>query len=148
MSPGSRIAVANANRNSKGVEADSSTKSMQTTTVNLNEAAVATTVINLGPVERIPIGEGREFSVCGELVAVFRMRAGGLRATQAKCPHREGPLADGIIGGGRVICPLHAFNFRLETGQPIGNQCEALRTYDISLSEAGEILLSLKRSEN
>ena len=117
---------------------------MQTTTVGLNESTVAPAVINLGPVERIPLGEGREFSVEGELVAVFRLRAGGLRATQAKCPHRDGPLADGIIGGGRVICPLHAFKFGLETGQPIGNECDSLKTYQVSISDDGEILLRLK----
>ena len=100
-------------------------------------------VINLGAVERIPLGEGREFEVDGELVAVFRMRAGLLHATQAKCPHRHGPLADGIIGGGRVVCPLHSFKFGLECGQPIGNECEALKTYQISVSEDGQILLSL-----
>jgi nitrite reductase (NADH) small subunit len=115
---------------------------MQTTSANYDETCAAP-VINLGPVERIPLGEGREFTVKGELVAVFRMRAGRLHATQAKCPHREGPLADGIIGGDRVICPLHAFKFELDTGQPIGNECESLKTYQISLSEDGEILLSL-----
>ena len=117
---------------------------MQTTTVDLHESTVAPAVINLGPVERIPLGEGREFSVQGELVAVFRVRAGGLRATQAKCPHRDGPLADGIVGGGRVICPLHAFKFGLETGQPIGNECESLKTYEISVSDDGEILLRIE----
>ena len=116
---------------------------MQRTPADLNERSSAPVVINLGPVERIPLGEGREFAVEGELVAVFRMRAGRLHATQAKCPHRDGPLADGIIGGGKVICPLHAFKFGLETGQGIGNECESLKTYQISLSEDGEILLSL-----
>jgi nitrite reductase (NADH) small subunit len=116
---------------------------MKTTTRDFNDTSSATVVINLGPVERIPLGEGREFAVEGELIAVFRMRAGRLHATQAKCPHRDGPLADGIIGGGRVICPLHAFKFGLETGQPIGNECESLKTYQISLSDTGEILLSM-----
>ncbi|HEV8485905.1 MAG TPA: Rieske 2Fe-2S domain-containing protein [Blastocatellia bacterium] len=116
---------------------------MQTTSADYDETCAAPVVINLGPVERIPLGEGREFAVKGELVAVFRVRAGRLHATQAKCPHREGPLADGIIGGDRVICPLHAFKFELDTGQPIGNECESLKTYQISLSEDGEILLSL-----
>ena len=121
------------------------TRALQTTTVDFNESTVAPAIINLGPVERIPLGEGREFSVRGELVAVFRIREGGLRATQAKCPHRDGPLADGIIGGGRVICPLHAFKFGLETGQPVGNECESLKTYEISCSDDGEILLRIEK---
>ena len=119
------------------------TRSMQVTLAELNERTASPLLINLGAVERIPLGEGREFEVEGELVAVFRMRAGLLHATQAKCPHRNGPLADGLIGGGRVVCPLHSFKFGLECGQPIGNECESLKTYPISVSEDGEILLSL-----
>jgi nitrite reductase (NADH) small subunit len=116
---------------------------MKTSRGYFDDMTSATLVINLGPIERIPLGEGREFAVEGELIAVFRTRAGQLHATQAKCPHRDGPLADGIIGGGRVICPLHAFKFGLETGQPIGNVCESLKTYQISLSETDEILLNI-----
>ena len=121
------------------------TRSRRATSAELIERSCSAVVINLGAVERIPLGEGREFEVEGELVAVFRMRAGLLHATQAKCPHRDGPLADGIIGGGRVVCPLHSFKFGLECGQPIGNECEALKTYQISVSEEGEILLSLDK---
>jgi nitrite reductase (NADH) small subunit len=48
-----------------------------------------------------------------------------------------------LIGEGKVICPLHAYKFDLTTGQPIGNMCEALKTYPVSLSETDDILLSL-----
>ena len=50
----------------------------------------------LGPVQAIPLGEGRAFAVGDTQVAVFRLRD-GLRATQAVCPHAGGPLADGQI---------------------------------------------------
>src|SRR5581483_10402936 len=107
------------------------------------ETVAARVVISLALVACMTSGEGREFTIAGEGIAFFRTRAGRLYAVQAKCPHREGPLADGIIGGGKVICPLHAFKFELESGQPVGNECAALRTYQVSLGEGGEILLSL-----
>ena len=97
---------------------------------------------SLGPVEQIPLGEGREFEVDGTRIAVFRTRQGEVYATQAACPHREGPLADGIIGDGQIVCPLHAYKFDLATGKPVGNDCAALRTYAVSVSEDGDILLS------
>ena len=97
---------------------------------------------SLGPVEQIPLGEGRVFEVEGMPIAVFRTRRGEVFATQAECPHREGPLCDGIIGGRQVVCPLHAYKFDLATGNPVGNDCEALRTYVVSVSESGDILLS------
>lgn len=96
---------------------------------------------NLGSVDRIPPGEGRRFDVDGKAIAVFRSRASLVYATQAECPHRGGPLADGLIGGGVLVCPLHNFRFSLTTGEPLGNDCPSLRTYPVSLNEAGEILV-------
>ena len=97
---------------------------------------------SLGAVEQIPLGEGRVFEVDGRSIAVFRTRQGDVFATQASCPHKRGPLADGIIGGAQIVCPLHAYKFDLATGNPVGNDCAALRTYAVSLGEDGDILLS------
>ncbi len=98
---------------------------------------------NLGPVAKIPPGEGRTFRVGRLDVAVFRARGGEVFATQARCPHRVGPLADGLLGASRVICPLHGYTFDLVTGQSVGNVCEALTTYSIRIDEAGDVLLNL-----
>jgi nitrite reductase (NADH) small subunit len=78
---------------------------------------------NLGCISRIPPGEGREFDVDGRQVAVFRTRNGEVFATQAACPHRQGPLADGLIGGSIVACPFHAWKFDLATGEVMQGKC-------------------------
>ena len=70
----------------------------------------------LGPVEDIPVGEGRAYAVGDRQIAVFRLRSGALRATQALCPHAGGPLADGQLDGSVVLCPLHGATFELDTG--------------------------------
>jgi nitrite reductase (NADH) small subunit len=101
---------------------------------------------DLGPLSRIPIGEGRTFLVADGAVAVFRARSGRVFASQAWCPHKRGPLADGLIGDGKVICPLHAYRFDLETGQPLGNDCESLRTYPVAIGDSGEILLLIEEA--
>ncbi len=106
-------------------------------------APSATRTYNLGPAELVPLGEGRRLQIGHIPVAVFRTRDGKLFATQAACPHKAGPLADGIVGAGKVICPLHAYKFDLCTGQPVGNDCKALKTYAVAVSETGDILLSL-----
>lgn len=98
---------------------------------------------NLGSLHRLPPGEGRTFQVGETSIAVFRTRKDEVYATQATCPHKMGPLADGITGDGTVICPLHTYKFALATGESIGNTCTALKTYPISLSETGEMLLWL-----
>lgn len=98
-------------------------------------------IYDLGPAIEIPEGEGRAFDIGGLTVAVFRTRAGEIFATQPDCPHRAGPLADGLVGGGQIICPLHSYKFDLATGRPIGSECGALRTYPAVINGVGHILL-------
>jgi nitrite reductase (NADH) small subunit len=100
-------------------------------------------VYNLGPLTRLPVGEGRTFRIGTGYLAVFRTREDKVFATQATCPHKNGPLADGIIGTDQVICPLHAYKFRLTDGAPLGNLCEALKTYPVTLGANGDILLAI-----
>jgi nitrite reductase (NADH) small subunit len=99
--------------------------------------------ITLGPITAIPAGEGRNFQVGADQIAVFRSRQDGVFATQAECPHRKGPLADGLLGDGTLICPLHSMKFNLSTGQAEGGEC-ALRIYPARLSDSGQILVELK----
>ena len=56
----------------------------------------------------LPPGGSRAYAVGDVQVAVFRLRSGELRATDAVCPHSGGPLADGQTDAKKVVCPLHA----------------------------------------
>ena len=76
--------------------------------------------IDLGPLDFIPLGEGRAYTLGGKTIAVFRQRDGRLFATDNACPHKAGPLADGLVGSGKVICPLHMWKIDLETGRCLG----------------------------
>jgi nitrite reductase (NADH) small subunit len=96
----------------------------------------------LCPASDIPLGEGRSFLVHGERIAVFRTRAGKVFATQATCPHRGGPLADGLIGGTTLICPLHSWKFDLTTGAPLFGDC-GLKTFPVRIDPRGQIILTL-----
>ena len=99
---------------------------------------------DLGPIDRIPPGEGQTFLVAGREVAVFRARdVDAVHATQARCPHKAGLLADGIVGDGKVICPLHSYTFDLATGMSLDNACGALATYRTTISDDRRVLLWL-----
>ena len=102
-------------------------------------------IINLGKVEKIPPGEGKVFQVGNSSIAVFHSRDGSVFATESTCPHKGGPLADGVVGSNKVICPLHSFVFDLPTGQPVGNSCNSLQTYPATLNENGEILVGIDK---
>jgi len=69
-------------------------------------------------VDDIPLGEGRAITLDGRRIAIFRTSAGWY-ALDAVCPHRGGPLADGIVCDRAVICPLHDRRFDLQSGAPL-----------------------------
>ena len=94
----------------------------------------------LGPVSEIPLGEGRTFAIGSERIAVFRARTGQLFAVQAECPHRGGPLADGLLGGTTLICPLHSWKFDLTSGAALMGEC-GLKTFPVRIDESERIVV-------
>jgi nitrite reductase (NADH) small subunit len=103
---------------------------------------VTTTEFIVGPLNAIPLGEGRSFSAFGEKVAVFRTRSREVFAVQAECPHRGGPLADGLVGGTTVICPLHSWKFDLATGDAVFGDC-GLKTFPVRVDDSEQIIITL-----
>lgn len=101
--------------------------------------------ITLAPLSAIPAGEGRSFEIAGVTIAVFHTRDGQIFAAQGKCPHRGGPLADGLIGAGTVICPLHSWKFDLRTGQSSTAAC-AIKTYPVRLNSTKHIVVSVEET--
>jgi nitrite reductase (NADH) small subunit len=93
----------------------------------------------LGPLAEIPAGEGRAFAVAGRQVAVFRLRDGTVRALDAVCPHRGGPLADGQTDAEVVVCPLHAHVFDLRTGACRSGQSD-VASYEVRIEE-GQVVV-------
>lgn len=72
----------------------------------------------------IPLREGRAVKVGDRQIAIFNLGDRFLAADN-RCPHRGGPLADGIVSGTAVVCPLHAWKFSLENGEGV-NSASAL----------------------
>ncbi len=66
----------------------------------------------------IPLREGRAVRIAESEIAIFNL-GGRFLAVENRCPHREGPLAEGIVSGTTVVCPLHAWKFNLENGQGV-----------------------------
>ena len=65
--------------------------------------------------DSIPLREGRAVTLDGKTIAIFNLGDRFLAADN-ECPHRSGPLCDGIVAGDAVVCPLHAWKVRLDTG--------------------------------
>jgi nitrite reductase (NADH) small subunit len=96
----------------------------------------------IGKIAEIPEGEGRNFEIAGRRVAVFRLRDGRVFATQAQCPHRKGPLSDGLLGGDTLVCPLHEWRFSLVTGETENGTC-SIEVYELRLEPDGTIVIAL-----
>ena len=79
--------------------------------------------IRVTTTDGIPPREGRAVSLAGRELAIFNLGPStqlgtGARflAVENRCPHLGGPLADGIVSGCVVVCPLHAWRVRLDSG--------------------------------
>lgn len=68
----------------------------------------------------IPLREGRAVKVGNREIAIFNLGDRFL-AVDNRCPHKGGPLADGIVSGAAVVCPLHAWKISLETGEGVNH---------------------------
>jgi len=77
--------------------------------------APAARLVAVGRLEDVPLLEGRPVTVAGRRIAIFNTPS-GVRALEDACPHRGGPLSDGLVGDGCVVCPLHNRRIDLATG--------------------------------
>ena len=72
--------------------------------------------VRICPVSALPPeGEVAEFMVAGRALCVANL-ADGIAVLDGTCPHEGGPLGEGILEEGRVVCPWHAYAFDLHTG--------------------------------
>jgi nitrite reductase (NADH) small subunit len=83
-------------------------------------------------VDDVPLGEGRAVTLADRCIALFRT-PNGWYALDAVCPHRGGPLADGIVSDRAVICPLHERRFDLATGAPLSSKDDVVTAHSVEV---------------
>jgi len=76
--------------------------------------------IDVGAVEDVPVLGSRVVQAPGGNIAVFKAADGTLFALRDRCPHKGGPLSQGIVHGHSVTCPLHNWVISLESGEAQG----------------------------
>ena len=99
--------------------------------------------VRVTTLDNIPLREGRAVTIADRQIAIFNLGDRFL-ATENRCPHRGGPLCDGIVTGPSVVCPLHTWKVRLDTGavdRPSG-RTECVRTYPTRV-EDGVVLVQV-----
>ncbi|WP_297105685.1 nitrite reductase small subunit NirD [uncultured Devosia sp.] len=97
--------------------------------------------IELGSITAIPVRGARCVKTPSGKIAVFRTAEDQVFAIDNRCPHKGGPLAEGIVHGTSVTCPLHNWVFDLETGEAQGADEGSVQTYPVKV-ENGLIFIA------
>jgi nitrite reductase (NADH) small subunit len=100
--------------------------------------------IDIGALDDIPRRGARTVRTAQGCVAVFRTHDDRVFALDDRCPHKGGPLSDGIVHGTAVTCPLHSWVISLETGMAQGADSGAVATFPARV-EGGRMLLDTER---
>ena len=102
--------------------------------------------IEVGRVSDIPKDGARVVKTPLGDIAVFRNMQDEIFALRDKCPHKGGPLSQGIIFGRTVACPLHNWNIALETGVAVAPDVGCAASFPVRL-EGEKVFLSLTPNE-
>jgi len=87
--------------------------------------------------DKIPVEEGRRVSFENKEIALFNLGNGEFAAIDNHCPHKQGPLADGIVAGKAVFCPLHNWKISLNTGCALTQGPGAVKVYPVRVMDNG-----------
>jgi nitrite reductase (NADH) small subunit len=102
--------------------------------------------LDVGTLADIPKLGARVVSSGEGPIAIFRTADDRVFALRDKCPHRGGPLSQGIVHGEHVTCPLHGWNIALRTGEAVAPDIGCAPVIAVRI-EAGRIQLQLSAPE-
>lgn len=111
-----------------------------------NDSIVATEWVEVGRLEDIPRLGARVVRTTEGDIAVFRTATDEVFALLDRCPHKGGPLSQGIVFDRRVACPLHDWVVHLDSGNAQAPDVGCTRRFDVRI-EAGGVLLHLASAQ-
>lgn len=98
--------------------------------------------IEIAPLEDIPRLGSRVVKTEDNDIAVFRTANDEVFAVRDACPHKQGPLSQGIVHGTSVTCPLHNWKIDLASGEALGPDEGCTNVFSAKV-ENGTVYLSL-----
>ena len=102
--------------------------------------------IQVGTLADIPKQGARVVRTQDGDIAVFRTADDQVFALRDRCPHKGGPLSQGIVHGNKVACPLHDWKIHLDTGLAVAPDEGCAARFPVRV-EGGTIFLSLAADE-
>lgn len=98
-------------------------------------------LIDIAALDDIPSKGARLIRTPDGCVAIFRTHDDRVFALDDRCPHKGGPLSEGIVAGHTITCPLHSWVFDLNTGLAQGADEGSVRTHPVRV-EGGRVLVA------
>jgi nitrite reductase (NADH) small subunit len=97
--------------------------------------------LDIGPIDQLPALGARTLPVAGgSEIAIFHTARGEVYALVNKCPHKAGPLSQGIVHDTTVTCPLHNWRISLITGKALGEDVGCVPVIPVKI-DGGRILI-------
>lgn len=103
---------------------------------------MARTFKTVARLDELSEGEGLCVYADERMIALFKAN-GEIFATDNLCPHQGGPLADGFVHKGKVVCPLHGWTFDLRTGATTDGSGLPVAVYEVRV-EGEEVQIGLE----
>ncbi|MCJ8520974.1 nitrite reductase (NADH) small subunit [Pseudorhizobium tarimense] len=99
--------------------------------------------IAIGNIDDIPLRGARCVKTPQGKIAVFRTGENEIFALEDHCPHRGGPVSEGIVHGAAMTCPLHNWVISLQSGKAVGADEGAVKTITLR-KDNGALFIALE----
>jgi nitrite reductase (NADH) small subunit len=99
-------------------------------------------LVKLTTESELPAGDTAKEFPCGDKTICIANVNGGFSAMDNVCLHRGGPLGQGMIEGGKVVCPWHGWEYDPRTGAVIHDPRAKVAVYPLKI-ENGDVLVEI-----
>jgi nitrite reductase (NADH) small subunit len=89
----------------------------------------------IGEVTDFPQKLGKTVTIGRKEIAVFKLENGEIRAIENRCPHKGGVLAEGILSGEYVFCPMHDRKINVKDGKVQAPDVGCVQSYSVEVKE-------------
>ncbi|MFB3161677.1 nitrite reductase small subunit NirD [Neobacillus sp. 179-J 1A1 HS] len=97
----------------------------------------------IGEVAELPQKLGKTVIVGKKEIAVFKTENGDIRAIENRCPHKGGVLAEGILSGDNVFCPMHDWKISVKDGKVQAPDVGCVQTYPVEI-KGGQVYVLIR----
>lgn len=97
--------------------------------------------MKVAKLNEIPINLGKTVKIGALEIAIFRLKNGEIRAIENRCPHKGGVLAEGMVSGGHVFCPMHDWKINLNDGMVQAPDTGCVNTYETEIENDDVIVI-------